>query len=210
LALRVVLAEDEEMIRRGLKLCLEQEGIRVVAEAANGLHALKLIGQHDPEVAVLDQMMPSLTGIEVAREVFRQHRSTRTIILTARMDRQLAVEALRAGASGFVLKGQSIEDLVGAVQKVARGERYLCPSLGGDLVMDLVHSSHSSAGALSGRERQVLQLIAQGYSTKGAADALGISVKTADTHRTRVMKKLDLHATADLVRYAIRHGIIGP
>lgn len=209
MAVRVLLAEDEEMVRRGIRLCLEQGGIDIVGEASNGLQALELIVRHDPDVAVFD-LIPDLTGIEAARQVFREHRRTRTILLTVRSDRRLALEALRAGALGYVLKAQPIDDLISAIHTVARGERYLSPSLGADFLRDLIDGTELCADFLSARERQVLQLIAEGHSTKGTADVLGISVKTAGTHRTRIMKKLDIHATADLVRYAIRHGLTQP
>jgi DNA-binding NarL/FixJ family response regulator len=205
--LRIVLADDHGMVRRGLKVCLEGERIEVVAEAANGTQALKLVRKHGPDVAVLDYFMPEMNGIETARQIAKEAPRTRSVILTMRSDGRHVLEALRAGALGYVLKTQAVEDLAGAIRKVARGEVYLSPSVARVVVDAYVGRSDAPQDPLSGRERQVLQLIAEGNTTKQIAGLLGISAKTVDTHRSRIIEKLDIHDTAGLVRYAIRQGL---
>jgi DNA-binding NarL/FixJ family response regulator len=207
LGLRIVLADDHQMVRRGLKIGLEREKIDVVGEAANGIQALRLVRKLDPDVAVLDYWMPELNGVEAARQIFRECPRTRSVILTMRSDERQVLEALRAGVLGYVLKTQAIEDLAVAIHKVARGEVYLSPSLARVVVKAYLGKSETPADPLSARERQVLQLIAEGHTTKQIASALGISVKTADSHRTRIIQKLDIHDVAGLVRYAIRQGL---
>jgi two-component system, NarL family, response regulator NreC len=206
-SLRVVLADDHEMVRRGLRVCLEHEGIEVVGEAGSGTQALRLVHEHSPDVAVLDYQMPELNGIETARAISRERPATRSIILTMNAQERYVLEALRAGATGYVLKTQAIEDLVAAVRRVGEGEVYLSPSLARVVVEAYVAKDGAPADPLSPRERQVLQLIAEGRSTKEIASLLGISAKTADSHRARIGAKLDIHDVASLVRYAIRQGL---
>jgi DNA-binding NarL/FixJ family response regulator len=195
------------MVRRGLRVCLEREKIEVVGEASNGTQALRLVHKLDPDLAVLDYLMPELNGIETARRILQEHPRTRTVILTTRNEERHVLEALRAGVQGYVLKTQPIEDLAAALERVARGEVYLSPSLAGAVVRAYLGKSEAPADPLSGRERQVLQLIAEGRTTKEIAGVLGISVKTADSHRSRIIQKLDIHDVAGLVRYAIRQGL---
>jgi DNA-binding NarL/FixJ family response regulator len=207
LALRIVLADDHEMVRRGLKVCLEQEGIEVVGEAPNGIQALRLVRKLNPDVVILDHLMPKLNGIEAARQILRESPHARIIILTMRTEERLVLEALQAGVLGYVVKVQAIEDLISAVYTVARREVYLSSALARVAIKAFLDKTKLAADPLSARERQVLQLIAEGNTTKEIADVLGISVKTADSHRSRIRKKLDMHDTADLVRYAIRQGL---
>jgi len=208
--LRVILADDHLLVRQGLRLVLEKEQIEVLGEASDGLEAIRLIQDLRPEIAVLDLDMPGLDGLAVLREAAKGSPQTRIVILTRHMEEPYAVEALRVGARGYVLKTQASTDLVAAIRHVHRGEVYLSPKISKAVVQAYLTNADPPNGKLSVRERQVLQLVGEGHSTKKIAALLGISVKTADTHRTKVMEKLDIHQTAGLVRYAIRNGLIEP
>jgi DNA-binding NarL/FixJ family response regulator len=208
--IRVILADDHLIVRQGLRLVLENEHIEVLGEASDGLEAIRLIQELRPEIAVLDLDMPGLDGLAVLREAAKSCPQTRTVILTRHMEEPYAVEALRIGARGYVLKTQASTDLVAAIRHVHRGEVYLSPKISKAVVQAYLTNTDAPNGKLSVRERQVLQLVGEGHSTKKIATLLGISVKTADTHRTKVMEKLDIHQTAGLVRYAIRNGLIEP
>jgi two-component system, NarL family, response regulator NreC len=208
--IRVVLADDHLIVRQGLHLLLEKEQIQVVGEASSGLEAIELIRKSLPDIAVLDYEMPQLGGLGVLTEMPRISPKTGSIILTRHMEEPYAIEALRAGARGYVLKTQAGNDLVAAVQHVHRGEVYLSPTISKVVVEAYLASSDLQSVALTSRERQVLQLVGEGHSTKEIAALLGISVKTADSHRAKLMDKLDIHQVAGLVRYAIRSGLIEP
>jgi two-component system response regulator NreC len=208
--IRVILADDHHIVRQGLRLVLEKEHIEVLGEASDGLEAIRLIQELLPEIAVVDLDMPGLDGLGVLRETARLSPQTRTIILTRHMEEPYAVEALRIGARGYVLKTQASTDLVAAIRHVDRGEVYLSPKISKAVVQAYLTNVEGPHGQLSVRERQVLQLVGEGHSTKKIASLLGISVKTVDTHRTKVMEKLDIHQTAGLVRYAIRNGLLEP
>jgi two-component system response regulator NreC len=208
--IRVILADDHHLVRQGLRLLLEKERIQVLGEASDGLEAIRLIEELHPDIAVLDIDMPGLDGLAVLRETTRVSPQTRTIILTGHMEEPYAVEALRIGARGYVLKTQAGTDLVAAIQHVNRGEVYLSPKISKAVVQSYLSNTAGPNGQLSVRERQVLQLVGEGHSTKKIATLLGISVKTADTHRAKLMAKLDIHQTAGLVRYAIRNGLLEP
>ena len=207
--IRLILADDHLIVRQGLRLVLEKERIEILGEASDGPEALRLIRELHPDIAVLDLDMPGLDGLAVLREAAVVSPQTRAIILTRHMEEPYAVEALRIGARGYVLKTQASTDLVAAIQHVARGEVYLSPKISKAVVQAYL-TNEGPSGQLSVRERQVLQLVAEGFSTKKIATLLGISVKTADTHRTKLMEKLDIHQTAGLVRYAIRNGLLEP
>jgi DNA-binding NarL/FixJ family response regulator len=208
--IRVILADDHLIVRQGLRLVLEKEHIEVLGEASDGPEAVRLIQELLPEVAVLDLDMPGLDGLAVLRETARLSPQTRTIILTRHMEEPYAVEALRIGARGYVLKTQAGTDLAAAIRHVHRGEVYLSPKISKSVVDAYLSSSDGPNGKLSVRERQVLQLVGEGHPTKKIASLLGISVKTADSHRTKIMDKLNIHQTAGLVRYAIRNGLVEP
>jgi DNA-binding NarL/FixJ family response regulator len=209
MTIRLILADDHLIVRQGLRLVLEKERIEILGEASDGPEALRLIRELQPEIAVIDLDMPGLDGLAVLREAALVSPKTRTIILTRHMEEPYAVEALRIGARGYVLKTQASTDLVAAIQHVDRGEVYLSPKISKAVVQAYL-TNEGPSGQLSVRERQVLQLVAEGFSTKKIATLLGISVKTADTHRTKLMEKLDIHQTAGLVRYAIRNGLLEP
>jgi two-component system, NarL family, response regulator NreC len=207
---RVVLADDHVLVRQSLKSLLEREGFQVVAEASDGQEAVRHVGSLQPEIVVMDISMPILNGLNAAREMSRTCPKTKTILLTQHDEGQYVSEALDAGVKGYVLKNQVASDLLLAIRQVSRGQVYLSPGVS-RAVMEAYHSkSEKSKNPLTLRERQVLQLIAEGKSTKDIASLLGISVKTAESHRTRLMHKLDIHETASLVRYAVRQGIVQP
>jgi DNA-binding NarL/FixJ family response regulator len=208
--IRVVLADDHLIVRQGLRLLLEKEQIEVLGEASNGLEAIELIRQLRPDIAVLDYEMPQLGGLGVLTELPRISPKTGSIILTRHMEEAYAIEALRAGARGYVLKTQAGNDVVAAIRHVHRGEVYLSPRISKVVVEAYLASTDLQSVALTSRERQVLQLVGEGHSTKQIAALLGISAKTADSHRTTLMDKLDIHQVAGLVRYAIRSGLIEP
>ena len=207
-AIRVILADDHPMFRQGLKALLEREGFQTQGEASNGHEAVRLARQVDPDIAILDFGMPLLNGIDAAREIQKRATRTQVILLTMFEEDAYVLEALRAGIRGYVLKAQAAADLVGAIRAVLRGSVYLSPGISEAVVKAYMSKIDMPPDPLSSRERQVLQLVAEGKTTKEVAAVLGLSVKTAESHRTRIMQKLDIHETAGLVRYAIRRGLI--
>lgn len=207
---RVVMADNHALVRQGLRALLEAEGMQVVGEAADGLEAVRLAEALHPDVALLDIGMPLLNGIDAAREIQRTARPTRTVLLTRHDEDQYVTEALRAGVKGYVLKRQVATDLVAAIRQACRNEVYLSPGISRAVVNAYLAKEEISTEPLTPRERQVLQLVGEGKSTKDVAVILGISVKTAESHRSRLMRKLDIHETATLVRYAIRRGLVQP
>jgi two-component system, NarL family, response regulator NreC len=206
--IKVLLADDHELVRQGLKLLLEREGFNVVGEASEGQMAVQMVLRICPDVAVFDIGMPILNGLDAARELRRTSPRTKTILLTRHDENQYVTEALRAGVKGYVLKNQESTDLVHAIRQVSRGEIYLSPSISRIVAEAFLSKTSPVPNPLTSRERQVLQLIVEGKSSKEIAALLGISIKTAETHRTRLMQKLDIHDVASLVRYAIRHGLV--
>lgn len=205
---RIVLADDHSMFRQGLMALLEREGFLVVGQASNGHEAIQLVRKHKPALAILDFGMPLLNGIDAAREIQKKVPETQALLLTMFEDDAYVLEALRAGIRGYVLKAQAATDLVNAISVVLRGSVYLSPGISEAVVKAYIAKDEPQAEPLTDRERQVLQLIAEGHTTKKTAALLGLSVKTAESHRTRIMQKLDIHETAGLVRYAIRRGLI--
>jgi DNA-binding NarL/FixJ family response regulator len=196
------------VVRQGLKALLEREGFQVIGEASDGHTALQLISGLNPDVAVLDVGMPLMNGIDIAQQLGQAAPKTKTVLLTKHDEDQYVTAALRAGVRGYVLKGQAGTDLVQAIHHVMRGRMYLSPGISQVVVQAFLNKTELAAEPLSSRERQVLQLIGEGKSTKEIAGLLGISVKTAESHRSRLMQKLDIHEVASLVRYAIRRGLI--
>jgi DNA-binding NarL/FixJ family response regulator len=207
---QVLLADDHLIVRQGLRALLEREGFRVVGEAADGREAVQLSGKTHPDIAVLDLAMPSLNGLDAAREIVRAGPRIKVVLLTMHTEDPYVLEALRAGVSGYVLKTQAGDDLVQALREVLRGSIYLSPGVSRAVVEAYRSKSDLPPDPLSPREREVLQLVAEGKTTKEVAGLLGVSVKTAESHRTRIMAKLDIHETAGLVRYAIRRGLVQP
>jgi len=204
----VVIADDHTMFREGIKALLEAAGFNVVGEAENGQEAIRLARQHSPQVVVMDYSMPILNGIDAAKEIQRQSPDTLVVLLTMHEDEIYALEALKCGIRGYVLKHQAAADLVNAIREVLMGSIYLSPNISAAVVKALMTKQDGPAELLTGRERQVLQLIAEGNTTKEIAAMLHLSVKTAESHRSRIMSKLDMHNVASLVRYSIRQGMI--
>ncbi len=207
---RVLLAEDHLIVRQGVKALLEREGFEVVGQVSNGQEAVGVARAVHPDVAVLDFTMPVLNGLDAARAILQASPETRTILLTVHTEDAYVLEALRAGIRGYVVKTQAGADLVQAIHEVSRGLVYLSPVVSQAVVRAYLAKTELPPDPLSPREREVLQLVAEGKTTKEIAQALGVSVKTAESHRGRLMEKLDIHDTAGLVRYAIRRGLIQP
>lgn len=206
---RVVIADDHAMFRQGLRNMLENEEFEVIGEAENGHDAIRMVRQLTPDLAILDFSMPLLNGIDSARDILRRSPDTQVVLLTMYDDDACVLEALRAGIRGYVLKNQTGVELLKALREVLKGSVYLSPGISDSVVSAYVAGENSKkVDALSERERQVLQLIAEGHTTKSIASMLFVSVKTAESHRTHIMQRLDIHNIANLVRYAIRRGII--
>ncbi|MBU0481749.1 MAG: response regulator transcription factor [Proteobacteria bacterium] len=208
----VLLADDHKIMRAGLRSILEKSAkVSVVAEAEDGRQAVKLASQFRPDLVIMDISMPKLNGIEATRQIMADLPETKIIALSMHSDKRFLVEMYQAGAVGYLLKDCAAEELEQAVRTVAGNKRYLSPEIAGVLLDDYMDRFQSkpadTALALSTREREVLQLIAEGWSTKNIADHLYISIKTAESHRRKIMKKLDLHSVADLTKYAVREGL---
>jgi DNA-binding NarL/FixJ family response regulator len=208
--IRLLLADDHQLVRESLRALLEREGYEVVAEAGDGREAVRLARELSPDLAVLDVAMPLLDGLEAARQLERVAPRTKTVLLTTRDEDQVVAGALSAGVKGYVLKTQAARDLLRALDEVVRGAVYLSPRVAHVLVDLSLGRRRLGVDPLTSREREVLHLIAEGRTTKQVASALGIGVKTAESHRSRLMKKLDIHEVAGLVLYAIRRGVIQP
>lgn len=206
----ILLADDHLVVRQGLKVLLESEGFSVVGEASDGREALQLAQNLRFDVAVLDLAMPLLNGIDAGRAILQACPKTKVVLLTMHTEDHLILEALRAGIKGYVLKSKATEELVEAIQEVSRGRLYLTPGASETVVQAYLAKTELPPEPLSPREREFLQLVAEGKTTKEAAGLLGISVKTAESHRTRIMQKLNIHEIAGLVRYAIRRGLVSP
>jgi DNA-binding NarL/FixJ family response regulator len=206
--LRILLADDHQIVRQGLRALLEREGFEIVAEATNGQEAVRFAQAMNPEVAVLDLIMPLLNGVDAAREILNVCARTRVVLLTMHTEDHQIVAALRAGIRGYVVKTQAAEDLVQAIREIMRGGVYLSAGVSRVVVEAYLAGTERPLDPLSPRERNVLQLVAEGKTSKEVAAVLGLTVKTAESYRTRIMEKLDIHDTAGLVRYAIRQGLI--
>jgi two-component system, NarL family, response regulator NreC len=208
--IRILLADDHVIVRQGLRALLEQAGMAVIGEASDGQEALQISHEHYPEVAILDIAMPHLNGIETARRLREALPLTKIVLLTVHTEDPYVLEAMKAGAVGYVLKTQAVVDIVQAIRDVVQGEIYLSPRVSRAVVMGYLSRPDLPPDPLTSREREVLQLIAEGETTKKIARRLGLAVKTVESHRIRLMHKLDIHETATLVRYAIRRGLTCP
>jgi two-component system, NarL family, response regulator NreC len=213
----IVLADDHPIVRQGISGLLESEpGFVVVGEAGDGREAVELVERLQPDIAILDLMMPELNGMEVARRALRLSSRTRVVILSMYSDEPHVLEALRAGAMAYVLKGTSTETLIFALREAMAGRRYLSPPLSDRAVevylaqIGTAERSTDRYDLLTAREREVLELVARGASYAEIADKLTISPRTAETHRTNLMRKLDLKTTADITLYAVQRGLIDP
>jgi DNA-binding NarL/FixJ family response regulator len=211
--LRVLLADDHGIVRRGLRSLIEEAGLSVVAEASDGLEALRLTEEHHPDLLVLDIGMPRLNGIEVAARSQKLDRPPRVVILSMHADESYIIRALAAGAKAYLLKDATDEDLVPALRAVAAGKPFFSPAVTSVLVGDYIRTLQKrgitdSYDLLTDREKEVLHLLAEGKSNKEVATLLDVGVSTVETHRSNMMQKLDLHGTAEIVLYAVRKGLI--
>ncbi|NWF73036.1 MAG: response regulator transcription factor [Nitrospirae bacterium] len=207
---RVMLADDHMLLRQGVKALLEADGVTVVGEAGDGREALRIVQQTQPDFAILDIMMPLLNGLDVVREVRHISPQTKCLLLSMHTEDAFVMESLRAGAKGYLLKTQAVKDLLQAIREVSKGCFYLSPGISQTVIHAYLAKTDLPPDPLTNREREVLHLVAEGMTTKKVADMLGISVKTAECHRQRIMDKLDIHDTAGLVRYSIRRHLIDP
>jgi DNA-binding NarL/FixJ family response regulator len=213
-AIRMLLAEDHTIVRAGIRALLQNlEGIEVVAEAGDGREAIRLIETHQPDIVLMDIGMAGLNGLEATARIAKEFPDVRVIILSMYASEEYVLQALRAGAVGYLLKDADMAELEIAIRAVAREETYLSPAVSKHVVADYVRrvgGEPSSLERLTRRQREILQLIAEGHSTQEIAQMLSISVKTVETHRSQLMERLDIHDVASLVRYAIRMGLITP
>ncbi len=219
--IRVMLADDHTLVRAGIHALLESmTGIQVVAEASDGHEALALIRTHQPDVVVMDIAMPDLNGLEATGRVVQEFPRVSVLILSMYTNEEYVMQALHAGAAGYLLKTGVTTELELAVRAAARGETYLSPAISKQVIADYLRRVRSNEDRpmqasspyqlLTPRQREILQLIAEGHTTKEIAQRLQVSVKTAETHRTQLMQRLDIHDVAGLVRYAMRIGLLAP
>ena len=213
MSIRILLADDHQIFRQGLCALLEKESdLEVVAQAHNGRDALEQAKRLKPSVVVMDISMPDLNGIEAARQILDQVSGTKVIGLSMHTDKRFVAGMLKAGACGYLPKDCDREELVGAIRAAVAGQTYLSPAIAGIVLQgyvqpDSVDTSSSAVNALTAREREVLQLVAEGYASKQIAGRLHISTKTVETHRQQIMKKLDIHSIAGLTKFALREGL---
>jgi DNA-binding NarL/FixJ family response regulator len=212
--IRVLLADDHALVRAGIRaLAQNLSGIEIVAEAVDGRDALALIKSHQPDLVLMDISMAGLNGLEATARVAKEFPNVRVIILSAHANEEYVWQALRAGAAGYLLKDAGTAELELALNAVARGETYLSPAVSKHVVADYVRrvgGEPRTLELLTPRQREILQLVAEGQTTKEIARTLHISVKTVETHRMQLMERLDIHDVAGLVKYAIRTGLIKP
>ena len=217
--IRVVLADDHTLVRAGIRALLcSMEGVEIVAEASDGREALELIRQHQPEVALIDIAMPGLNGLEATLQVVQACPRVGVLILSMYANEEYVMQALRAGAAGYLLKNVVTAELELALRAVARGESYLSPAISKQVIAEYLRrvrgqealpiEAPSPYQRLTPRQREILQLIAEGHTTKEIAQRLHVSIKTVETHRTQLMQRLDIHDIAGLVRYAMRIGLL--
>jgi DNA-binding NarL/FixJ family response regulator len=211
--MRVLIADDHGIVRSGLRLLLErQPDIEVIGEAADGAEAREIAVRERPDLAILDVRMPKLTGLQATREIKRQAPEVSVLILSMHDDERYLFEALKAGASGYVLKTQADADLVEAIRAVERGEPFLTPAAQQTLIKDVLERGREDAGEedLTPREEEIVKLVAEAHTTREIAEILHLSEKTVENHRGNAMRKLGMRDRVELVRYAIRRGLIEP
>jgi two-component system, NarL family, response regulator NreC len=207
--IKILLADDHALVRQGFSMMLAaQPDMQIVGQASNGREAVELGGKLHPDVAIMDVTMPELNGIEATRRLAEVSPRTRVLALSMHKDSVYVREILRAGARGYLLKDSNDADFLAAVRAVAKGEGYISPGVSDAVLSDYRRHVSDPLDLLTGREREVLQLIAEGKTNKEIATALNLSVYTVEAHRGRVMEKLNLHSTGELVRFALRSGLI--
>jgi DNA-binding NarL/FixJ family response regulator len=216
--MRVLLADDHHLVRAGIRALLQSlSDVEIVAEAGDGQEALAALVRTKPEIALVDISMPGLNGLELAQRSAREAPETRLVILSVHGDASHVAQALRAGAKGYLVKDAAADELPILLRAVMRGETYLSPSISRHVVEGFLGRASASSEEssekpelLTSRQREILQLVAEGRSTKDVANLLGLSVKTVETHRAQIMERLDIHDLAGLVRYAVRAGLVSP
>jgi len=211
MSIRILLADDHQLVRQGLRTMLErQPNLEIAGEADNGRDAIKLAQTLSPDLLIIDVTMPELNGIESTRQICAENAHIKVIAVSMHPERQFIMEMLAAGASGYLLKDSPLDELISAIETVFRGEVYLSPKITGVLVKECVGGvpeRGAFCGTLSPREREVLQMVAEGKNTKEIAYLLGLSTKTVEGHRRQVMEKLKIYSVAELTRYAIKEGV---
>ncbi len=212
MSIKVLLADDHKLVRQGMVAMLQsQEDIEVVGEAADGNEALRMAGELDPDVILLDVMMPNLNGIEVAHQMRQHGLRTRIVFLSMHANASYAVRALHNGALGYVIKDADFSEIILAIRNANEGKRYLSSAIADEVIEMLLSGESENAGSLdslSSREREVLQLIAEGNTNTGIAAKLTLSVRTVEAHRARIMAKLRISSQAELVRFAVQQGLV--
>jgi DNA-binding NarL/FixJ family response regulator len=209
---KVLIADDHKIVREGLRALIEKhEAMEVIAEAENGLEAVRLAQKLQPDVVIMDMGMPQMNGIEATREVTAHNPKIKVIALSMHSDKRFVLQMIKAGASGYLLKDSAFEELITAIRTVVSNQSYLSPKITDVVIKDYLQTlskgDMSAFSVLTVREREVLQLLAEGRSTKEIAGSLNVSVKTVETHRQQVMEKLNIHSVAELTKYAIREGL---
>jgi len=206
---KILLADDHTIVRQGLKLIISSHAdLQVIGEAANGREVLELAEKLKPDVILMDVAMPELNGIEATRRVHQISPRTKVLVLSMHKEAVYVREILKAGARGYILKDAIDTELISAIQSVARGDGYISPAISGTLLSDYRQNITNPLDLLSSREREVLQLIAEGKTNKEVATRLNLSVYTVDSHRGKIMEKLNLHSTGELVRFAVKQGLV--
>jgi DNA-binding NarL/FixJ family response regulator len=212
--IKIILADDHKIVRQGMRSLLEsQPGFEVVGEAGDGQEALKLMEELSPDIAFMDVMMPNLNGIEAAKIAQQRGLKTKLIFLSMHTNAAYVVRALQSGALAYVLKDSDFSEIMQAIQNVLEGRRYIGSAIADDVLDTLIHSNvekQDSIDVLSPREREILQLIAEGNTNAVIAEKLTLSVRTVEAHRAHIMSKLRFNSQADLVRYAMQQGLIAP
>ncbi len=210
----IIVADDHKIVREGIRKVLEtREDFQVVGEASDGEEAVQMVLEKKPDVALMDIWMPRLSGIDATRRIGKHGLDTKVLVLSMHQSRAYVEEVLRAGAAGYIVKNAASQDLLNAVDAVCSGGSYLSPTITQQVVDAIARPGDavpSGVAALTDREREVLQLIAEGLSSKEIAGMLGVSLKTVDSHRSNLMEKLDIHKVSGLVRFAIRAGLVEP
>ena len=212
MSIRIMIADDHEIVRNGLRSLIEKElDMEVIAEADNGRNAVRLALELAPDIVIMDIAMPDLNGVEAARQIIAALPRIKVIALSMHADKRYVMEMLKAGASGYILKDNAYEELARAIRTALKNRTYLSPQVTETVIGDYVQLAQTTNGTafslLSSREREVLQLLAEGSSTAQIADRLGISVKTVETYRQHIIEKLDIRSIAELTKYAIREGL---
>lgn len=210
--IEILLADNHLLMRQGLRTMLEGErDFSIVGEAQNGREAVRIAKAKSPHIAIINTVLPELNGIEATRRITRESKRTQVIALADHDDHQTVVCMLQAGVSAYILKETDFKDLAHAIRQVAAGKGFLSPQVAANVIRDYAEGRHATAAAdadpLTSREREILQLLAEGRTSKQIASTLSISPNTADRHRKNIMAKLDIHSIAELTKYAIRHGI---